>query len=97
MQPAQFDAVLACGDRHRGGDAGAERGRDEIGRGERLAHPLVVLGRVSVEHAARGPVTGGAVEVTLVFSGDLDHGPTLAAGGAPAIARSAADGNPAPA
>ena len=41
---------------------------------ERLAAPLVVLGRVGGERVARRAVGGDAVQVALIFAGSRDHG-----------------------
>ena len=64
-------------DAHDGEHAGAERSGDEVGGREAFAAALVVLGGIGNEFCSRGTVHGFAVQVSLIFDLDGDHGCSL--------------------
>ncbi len=73
-----FEVEGAGLDTHDGEHAGAERGGDEVGGGEALAAALIVGGGVGAEFGGGGTVDCLAVEVSLIFNLDGDHGGSLA-------------------
>src|SRR5262249_35180969 len=76
---AERDVRALGGDRHRGNRAGEQRGREQIGRRERFAAPVVVEGRVGLERRVGWAVASRAAKRTVVAGGDGDHGRHLTA------------------
>ena len=69
----EVDAAAPRDDAHRRQDAGCERGRDQVCRGEVAAEAFVVLGRVGLQRGFGRTVHGRAAQVAFVGGGDRDH------------------------
>jgi len=71
--PTDVDIQRTSHDPHDREHASAERGCEQVCRGEALPAPLVVLGSVGGEFASRGTVDCFAVQVSLIFELNGDH------------------------
>ncbi len=60
-------------DRHRRGDTGAERRRDEVGRRKGFSFPLIIERCIGREDRARGTMRRAAMQFTGVIDRNLNH------------------------